>query len=134
MNSWGILILISLSLSLLNNAHAHIKEVPTTEEDLSGATRIRPEGSDDVLKVDSSNSLGRDKEDTSKFPQEDAEEPSTFFFSDKMMGSPPGGGIRALDPKLLEPIEPSPILEMSWWDKLWISISEWLWGPSRVEK
>lgn len=107
MKLWCILCLISL----ISDANARFIDVTTLEENPKETKKIE----------------AKDNLEPLSLSPEEAEDPVPVFLNANET-SPPGGGLRSLDPKFLSPQPPLPTPCTSWWERWWTATKEWVLG------
>ena len=122
MRMWGVLCLVG-GFSDLNaksvldlpddkpgiGVISHVEEVETQEDS-------------DEPKADLSSFL-KETTDNLTIPQEDLEKPEPFLIVTTDQSSPPGGGVRFIDPKIEQMLPP--LKETPWWERWWNAITTW---------
>lgn len=133
MKIWGVLCFVSC----ITNLHAHVIDVSDRSEgnEQKPGINVIPyventSLSDDASKKDKAerSSILKENRELLTSSKEEKEKPESYLIvvGDKL--TPPGGGLRVLDPKLINEKTDPLLPEASWWEEWWNEITAWFSG------
>lgn len=138
MRVWAILCFVGC-ISALYARNTKTLEVPDDNPHVSPTPHIErvhlekvtpreeTDNTKDTMKADLPSPV-REISDVQKISEEEPNNQETFFIVTKDLPSPPGGGVRLIDPKietLLPPLQDSP-----WWERWWNAVISWFSNES----
>lgn len=134
MKIWGVLCFIgcigSLDARVINAADRSDKDeragvgIATHFEEESRADSLKDE------KADLSSFLKENSESVIS-SKEETEKPEAFLIVNiAEKTTPPGGGLRLMDPKVINEQIVFPKAEVPWWDRWWNGVTLWLFGEN----
>lgn len=128
MKLWGVLGFVGY-IGVLNAESDNSIEVPDEKPGIGVISHVEESSSqedteEEEVKIDPS-SLLKEVTDNVTLPQEqeEVEKPEPYLIVPTDSTSPPGGGVRLIDPKI-EKLFP-PLKEIPWWERWWNAITSW---------
>ena len=131
------LVTLCISCAFCTNAYANMEEPidDLRSETVRPSAGLQSEGhilrQKDELTSSTSTAMELEREDLIKSmnsrDEEDQETPILPLVGEDPV-SPPGGGVRLIDPQYVNAPDPNPapLQEESWWGKLWNTLTGWL--------
>ena len=128
MRIWGVFCLLGCITIL--NAHGRVTDETDTIEDKSSVGVVphidNKSHVNNSLKKTERPHLLKEKKVLAD-SKEEKEKPESYLILTTEKLSPPGGGLRMIDPKMVnDKPPPTPSPEVSWWERWW----SWLLGES----
>jgi len=124
MKLWGVLCIMGCC-SALNAQSDNAFEVPDKKSGIGVVSHVEEETSQDdadEMKADLSTFL-KDASEAQTAPEEDLEQPEPFLIVTTDTSSPPGGGVRFIDPKIEKML--IPLRDVPWWERWWNAVTSW---------
>lgn len=129
MKVWGVLCLLGC-FSDLNAQSNDVPDIPDEKPGIGVISHVEkdaPQEDSKESKADLSTLL-KETSDNPTLSQEELEKPEPFLIVTTDQSSPPGGGVRFIDPKIEKML---PLLkETPWWQRWWNAVTEWFSGEN----
>jgi len=125
MKLWGVFCFVG-TISALHAEKNSLIEAPEEKPGIAVISHIEESSSkenneEEEVKADLSTFL-KDTTDNITLPQEELEKPD-YLIVPTDSSSPPGGGVRFIDPKI-EKLFP-PLKDVPWWERWWNAVTSW---------
>lgn len=133
MGIWGVLYLVGF-ITDLNASNIDVPDNPENSEERQGigviSHNIEELPKEDFTRNNETEGLSVLKENKEILPtsKEETEKPEPYLIipTDKL--SPPSGGVRFIDPKMVNDKIVPPTPDIPWWERWWNGVTFWLFG------